>query len=278
MTPSESIYEPELATIESVKDLSSTEKLFRISLQSGKPLGHKPGQFVEVSIFGVGEAPISLSSSPTDGKGTFELGIRKVGNVTNAIHNLKKGSTIGIRGPFGTNFPIEETKGQDLLFVAGGIGLIPSRSFINYVLANRSDYGRVIILFGAKTPAERIFTDELEKWRSNDSIEYHETVDHGDNKWKGNVGVITTLFSKLKIEPKKTTAMIVGPPIMYRFVIIECEKKGILSNNITVSLERRMKCGVGKCGHCQIDNVYVCQDGPVFKYSDIREQGLKEAI
>lgn len=274
----ESIYEPELAQIKNIKDLTATEKLFTISLSGGKPLGHKPGQFVEVSVFGIGEAPISVSSSPTQGNGTFDLGIRKVGNVTGVIHGMKEGDTVGIRGPFGTHFPYEETKGRDLLFVAGGIGLVPARSFINYVIHNRKDYGRVIILFGAKTPREQIFTDELAKWRTSSDIEYHETVDKGDPTWKGNVGVITTLFKNISINPSKTTAIVVGPPIMYRFVIKECKDKGLADRDIIVSLERRMKCGVGKCGHCQINKVYVCQDGPVFKYSDIQEKNLKEAI
>lgn len=262
----ESLYLPELAQIKRVETLTATEKLFEVGLE--KSLGHKPGQFVEVSVFGVGEAPISVSSSPTRGNGTFELAVRKVGNVTGALHNMKAGDSIGIRGPFGTNFPLEETKGRDLLFVAGGIGLVPARSFINYAIDNRKKYGRIIVLFGAKAPKERLFINELSKW--HEQIEFYETVDRGDETWKGNVGVITTLFPKIEIDPKKTTAIIVGPPIMYRFVLIECKKKEILDKNIFASLERRMKCGVGKCGHCQMNGIYVCQNGPVFRYSEIK--------
>lgn len=274
----ESIYQPEPATIKKVTNLTHTEKLFEITLDSAKPLGHKPGQFVEVSLFGIGEAPISISSSPTDGNGSFELGIRAVGNVTNAIHKMKAGDQIGIRGPFGTYFPYDELKGRDILVVAGGIGLIPVRSLINFVLSNRKDFGRLIILFGSRRPEEQLFTDELAKWRADETIEYFESADRGNDSWKGNVGVITTLFKGLKLDEENTTAAIVGPPIMYRFVILECKMKGITDNNIMVSLERRMKCGVGKCGHCQINNIYVCQDGAVFKYSDIVAQNLKEAI
>jgi len=270
-----SLYLPELATIKKVADLTATEKFFEIKLGSGRELGHRPGQFVEVSVFGIGEAPISISSSPTK-KGSFELAIRKVGNVTNAIHNMKPGDTIGIRGPFGTHFPCDETKGKDILFVAGGIGLVPARSFINYVLDNRKDYGRVIIFFGARSPKEQLYLDELAKWRKSGDVEYFETVDRGDDTWKGNVGVITTLFPKIKIEPTRTSCVIVGPPIMYRFVIKEALDRHIAAHNIYVSLERRMKCGVGKCGHCQINGVYCCQDGPVFKYSDITH--LTEAL
>jgi len=274
----ESIYEPQMGTIKKVTSLTAREKLFEISLNCGGSLDHKPGQFVEVSVFGFGEAPISVSSSPTQGNGTFELGVRKVGNVTGAMHNMEPGATLGIRGPYGTHFPYEELKGRDLLFVAGGIGLVPARSFINYVRDNRKDYGRVIILFGAKTPAEMLFTEELAEWRNDSNLEYYETVDKGDDTWQGNTGVITTLFSKIDINKEKTTAIVVGPPIMYKFALKECKDKGIADQDIIVSLERRMKCGVGKCGHCQINSTYVCQDGPVFKYSDILEKDLKEAI
>ncbi len=270
-----SIYLPQLAEIIRTEQLTKMEKLFEIRLLSGQDLGHQPGQFVEVSLFGIGEAPISISSSPTK-KGSFELAVRAVGNVTNALHKLEKGAIIGIRGPFGKGFPVAEMKGKDILFVAGGIGLVPLRSLINYVLDKRSDFGRVLILFGAKTPAEQLFLNELALWRGRPDLEYWETVDRADAKWKGNVGVITTLFPKINIDPEKTIAVIVGPPVMYRFAILEAQVKGIPDEQIIVSLERRMKCGVGKCGHCQINHLYVCQDGPVFKYAQIKD--IKEAI
>jgi sulfite reductase subunit B len=270
-----SIYLPSLAEIVRTEQLTKMEKLFEIKLQNNQELGHQPGQFVEVSLFGIGEAPISVSSSPTK-KGSFELAVRAVGNVTKTLHTLNRGATLGIRGPFGKGFPIEEMKGKDILFVAGGIGLVPLRSLINYVLDNRSHFGRVFVLFGAKTPAEQLFLDELAKWRQSKDMEYWETVDRSDGQWKGNVGVITTLFPKITVDPQKTIAVIVGPPIMYRFAILEAQVKGIPDDQIIVSLERRMKCGVGKCGHCQINHIYVCQEGPVFSYAKIKD--LKEAI
>jgi sulfite reductase subunit B len=270
-----SIYLPSLAEIVRTEQLTKMEKLFEIKLQNDQELGHQPGQFVEVSLFGIGEAPISVSSSPTK-KGSFELAVRAVGNVTKTLHTLNRGATLGIRGPFGKGFPIEEMKGKDILFVAGGIGLVPLRSLINYVLDNRSHFGRVFVLFGAKTPAEQLFLDELAKWRQSKDMEYWETVDRSDGQWKGNVGVITTLFPKITVDPQKTIAVIVGPPIMYRFAILEAQVKGIPDDQIIVSLERRMKCGVGKCGHCQINHIYVCQEGPVFSYAKIKD--LKEAI
>ncbi|MDI6726951.1 MAG: FAD/NAD(P)-binding protein [Smithellaceae bacterium] len=270
-----SIYLPQMAEIVRTERLTAMEKLFEIRLKNGRDLGHVPGQFVEVSLFGIGEAPISVSSSPTR-KGSFELAVRAVGNLTKALHALDKGATIGIRGPFGQGFPIDDLKGKDILFVAGGIGLVPLRSLINYVLDNRKDFNRVIILFGARSPAEQLFLPELARWRASSELSYLETVDRAEGDWQGNVGVITTLFPKISVDPARTVAVIVGPPVMYRFAILEAQVKGIPYDQIIVSLERRMKCGVGKCGHCQIDDLYVCQDGPVFTYARIKD--IKEAI
>ncbi|HQO76924.1 MAG TPA: FAD/NAD(P)-binding protein [Thermodesulfobacteriota bacterium] len=271
----ESLFLPGAAEIIKVEKLTETEKLFEFKFKNGQELGHAPGQFVEVSLFGYGEAPISVSSSPTK-HGAFELAVRKVGNVTGALHRMEAGATVGIRGPFGRGFPVDEIKGKDVLFVGGGIGLVPLRSLINYVLDNRQDYGRIIIFFGARSPKERLFTAELEQWKNRKDAEFFETVDRGDDSWNGNVGVITTLFPKVDIDPKNMYAVIVGPPIMYRFAILEALSKGITEDKIIVSLERRMKCGLGKCGHCQIQHLYCCKDGPVFKYSEIK--GIKEAI
>jgi len=273
--PETELYIPRLAELVGVTELTPREKVFEFRLLDGRPLGQRPGQFVEVSVMGIGEAPISISSSPTR-DGTFQLAIRKVGDVTNALHNLKRGDTVGIRGPFGNGFPLETLEGKDILFVAGGIGLFPLRSLIQYVLDRRNSYGKVILLFGARSPAERLFLDELAAWSKNPQIEFRETVDVGDESWKGNVGVITTLIPKVVIDPKKTQAVVVGPPIMYRFVIVELKKRGLPDESIIMSLERRMKCGVGKCGHCQINSVYVCQEGPVFTLAQLRN--LKEAV
>jgi NAD(P)H-flavin reductase len=270
------IYLPVGATVAAAADMTASEKFFAFRFPSGKPLGHMPGQFVEVMVPGVGEAPISLSSSPTR-PDTFEMVVRKCGNVSAALHALAPGSTVGIRGPFGTTFPVDkEMKGQDLLFICGGIGLVPVRSAIQYVLDHRKDYGKVTILFGTKNPAERLFAEEVKQWGAQPNTTYLETVDRGDAQWKGNVGVITTLMPKLKIDPAKTVAIVCGPPIMYKFVIIELHKMGMADGRIYVSLERHMKCGVGKCGHCQINNLYVCQDGPVFRFSDVTS--IREAI
>lgn len=275
LTPKASLHLPRLAELVRVEPLAQNEKVFEFKLKDGKELGHKPGQFVEISLFGIGEAPISISSSPTK-KGTFELAIRAAGNVTNALHGLGKRATVGIRGPFGNGFPVDKFKNKDVLIVAGGIGLFPLRSLISYLRDNRADFGRLIVLFGCRAPVERLFCDELCQWGGCTDMEFLETVDTCDDSWTGNVGVITTLFPKISFEASKTYAVVVGPPVMYRFVIAECAKKGIPEDQIILSLERRMKCGVGKCGHCQINNVYVCQEGPVFTYAELKK--LKEAV
>ena len=263
------IYCPEPATLVKVQPVTEMECFFDLRLDSGKELGHKPGQFVEVSIAGIGEAPFGVSSSPTR-PGSFHLVLRRVGNVSGALHRLKAGAKVGIRGPFGKPFPVDDAmKGQDILFISGGIGLVPVRSAIQYVFDHRRDYGAVTILFGTKSPAERLFTDEVEEWKRQPDTMYLESVDRADSSWQGNVGVITTLMPKLKIDPARTVAVICGPPIMYKFVLVELNKMGITSERSYVSLERHMKCGVGKCGHCQINGLYTCQDGPVFRYSDL---------
>ncbi len=264
-------YVPEKATIKKITQLTETEKLFLLSLDSGQSLGHAPGQFVEVSLFGIGEGPISISSPPAKDN-TFELGVRAAGNLTRALHGLKAGDAIGVRGPFGHGFPVETLMGKDLLFVAGGIGLVPLRSLIKYSLEHRDAFGRIIILFGSRSPKERLFTDELAAWSKQKDVEFLETVDRSEEGWTGNVGVITTLFKKITIDPRKTAVMIVGPPVMYKYALLEVKEKEVPRQNIFLSLERRMKCGLGKCGHCQINNYYVCQEGPVFAYPQIEDK------
>jgi NAD(P)H-flavin reductase len=272
----EQLFLPEMARIEKIEQIAALEKVFTLELPGGKSLGHRPGQFVEASVFGVGEAPISISSSPSRSNGTFELCVRKVGDVTAALHSLKVGDKVGIRGPFGHGFPIESFRGKDMLFAPGGLGLAPLRSLINQVLDERALFGRVIILYGARNPSELLFKDELERWSERSDVELLLSVDRGDESWTGNVGVITTLFKFISIYPRNTVAVTVGPPVMYRFVLMELLGKGISEGNIYLSLERRMKCGVGKCGHCQINHIYACQSGPVFSYRDIK--GLEEAL
>jgi sulfhydrogenase subunit gamma (sulfur reductase) len=265
-----SLYVPEPAKLIEVETLSEKEKLFRIQLMSGEELDHYPGQFVQVSIPGIGEAPISISSSPTRGP-LFELGVRAVGNVTRALHRLQTGDRIGIRGPFGNGFPIGELTGRDLFFIAGGIGLFPLRSMIQYSVDRRHHFGKIFLLYGCREPAEELFRQELGNWRTREDIKILESADKCpiDAAWEGSIGVITTLFPGVDINAERTTALIVGPPVMYRYVVAECLKKGMEKERILLSLERRMKCGMGFCGHCQINDKYVCLNGPVFTYAEL---------
>ena len=275
-TSSADIYLPSIATVLRSEPMTSMERFLEIELDDRPALGQKPGQFVSLSIPGIGEAPLSISSMAT-GNGTFQIVVRNVGAVTAALHRLVKGDKLGVRGPFGTHFPVDSAlRTQDVLFICGGIGLVPVRSAIQHVLANRKDYGRVMIVSGTRTPAERLFHGELDAWRRMPDVTVLETVARRDQTWSGPEGVITILMPLLKIDPARTIAVICGPPIMYKFVIIELKKMKMAECNIYVSLERHMKCGVGKCGHCQINGLYACQDGPVFRYSDI--SSVKEAI
>ena len=269
------LYSPEISEIIAIKRFTDKEKWFEIKLPGGRSLNHQPGQFVQVSLFGAGEAPISVTSSPTK-KGSFELCVREVGMLTRIFHNLEIGSTIGIRGPFGIGFDVESFIGKDILIIGGGIGIVPLRSLINYVIDNRKDYGRLIILYGAKNPDELLYPDELKQWENSKDIELHVTVDQGTHTWNGNTGVITTLIPGLELDLPNTITAVVGPPVMYKFVLMSLKTKRIPNENIYLSLERRMKCGVGKCGHCQINHSYVCQDGPVYKYTELKN--LQEAI
>jgi len=272
---SKSLYNPLISKIIKVETLTPLEKRFEILLPGDLNLDHKPGQFVEVSLFGFGEAPISICSSPTKAP-SFELTVRNAGRLTDKMHLLTEGSQVGIRGPFGNGFDVAPFKKKDMRFVCGGIGLAPLKSLIDYTIDKRDDFGRIIILYGTKSPAEILFKSEIEDWSNRKDVEFHMTVDRADGDWKGNVGVITTLIPPVQLDVENTIATVVGPPVMYKFVIMALKGKRIPDDNIYLSLERRMKCGVGKCGHCQINDSYVCQDGPVYHYPRVKE--LEEAI
>jgi sulfhydrogenase subunit gamma (sulfur reductase) len=269
------IYLPQLATVADISRMDVTEKYLQLTMEDG-PFDFIPGQFVEVSVAGIGEAPITISSSPTRAD-SFELVVRKVGRVSGAIHNLRRGDKVGIRGPLGKGvYPVEECKGRNLVFICGGIGMVPQRSFINYVLDNRGDYGEVAILQGTKSYDLRLFTPEIEAWSKRGDVQMLETLDEGDARWQGNVGVVTKLVSKVQTDLKSAMILVCGPPIMYKFVLMALAEYAVPHESIFLNLERKMKCGVGKCGHCQINNVYVCMSGPVFRYSDLAS--LPEAI
>ncbi len=263
-----SLYLPTIATIEAITVETKLEKVFTIRLPGGQNIGHVPGQFVMVSVPGVGEAPISIMSSPSRTGETFKLCIRKAGDLTGVIHQLKPGDEIGIRGPFGRGFPVEQFHGKDLLIAPGGLGLAPALSLIDEVLDNRDKFGRLIILYGARNPSELLFANDREVWQKRKDVECLVTVDRPDDTWKGHVGVITRLFEHIEINPYQTVAVTIGPPVMYRFVVMELLGKGLTAEQIWMSFERRMKCAVGKCGHCQVNHRYSCQDGPAWTYAE----------
>lgn len=269
------IYLPEPATIVESRMLNKTERYLRLKIDAGQ-WPYVPGQFAEISIAGIGESPLTIASCPccTDG---LEIIVRKVGNVTNAIHQLDVGSRLGIRGPLGRGvYPIEQTKGRDIVFICGGIGLVPQRSFIKYVLDHRKDYGRIVILQGVRDMDQRLLEDELAQWAQEPDVTVIETLDRPDPRWSGHVGVVTTLIPKVFVELNKAVVSVCGPPVMYKFVLMALREYNVPYEDIYLNLERKMKCGVGKCGHCQINHFYCCMDGPVFRYSQLI--GVPEAI
>lgn len=237
----------------------------------GEQLEVGPGQFTMLYAFGVGEVPISVSSAP------LVQTIRAVGPVTRALCASRPGTVVGVRGPFGTNWPVEQAKGSDLLIVAGGVGLPPVRPALYHALANRGDYGRLILLYGARTPDDIVFRKEIERWRSRMDLEVDVTVDSASDGWRGKVGVVTTLIPRAAIDPNSTAALVVGPEIMMRFTARALVDEGLPAERIWISMERSMKCGVALCGHCQFGPSLICRDGAVYPYPAIEPYlGVRE--
>ena len=226
-----------------------------------------PGQFNMLYLPGIGEVPISISTDPGE---PGELGhtIRYAGNVTRAIGRLRVGDVVGLRGPYGSAWPLEQVRGQDLCIVTGGIGLAPLRPVIYTVIRNRVDFGQVLLLYGARTPDDLLYTDEFQAWQAQE-IQIHTTVDRADMSWKSHVGVVPMLFYQLRLDSKRTSVLTCGPEIMMRFVIYEAMARRIPKERIYISMERNMKCGVGLCGHCQLGPAFICKEGPVLPYSQV---------
>jgi NAD(P)H-flavin reductase len=265
---------PETATIEDIKDEIRDVKTFYMSLDNkelDKNFKIKSGQFIMCTVFGAGEFAVSLPPSPENDR--FHLTVRKVGSVTNALHELKAGDKVGIRGPFGNGFPFEEIKGKNIIYVAGGIGLIPLRSSIVHVLQHKKEFGRVLVLHGARTPDDLMYKENLKEWQSFPGFETYITVDVGTPGWTGEVGFVHTLFDKANLPVENTVAFVCGPPVMFNTVIGELLKRGLRDDCIISTLERHMKCGVGKCQHCAIGRTLVCTDGPVYTYRQIKTLG-----
>ena len=272
--PDPQLFVPRTGRIVEVREMTWREKYYRLALP--EPLGSRPGQFVMVSVPGVGEAPISISSGPR-GDNVLEIVVRKAGSVTGVIHGLAVGDTMGIRGPFGTGFPIEKFHGKDMLFVCGGLGLAPLRSLILPVIGEPDRFGKVTILSGCRVPSEELYRDEIKGWARPGKVDVIRAVERTDNQpWDGDMGLVTAPIPRLDLDPERTIAALCGPPVMYKFVIMELDRRGLPHGQIYIDLERRMKCGVGKCGHCQINQYYCCYHGPVFNFGEVKH--LPEAL
>lgn len=264
-------YIPFNATIIEISDLNKESKRFKLNLS--KDFSYLPGQFVKVTVFGVGESAIGVTDSMAD-EG-FELAVRNTGGlVTSALHQKKIGAVIGIRGPFGRPFPLDTFKGKNILFIGCGIGLWPIRSCIKDITHKRSDYGKLEILIGVKEPKLFTFNDDVQEWMDREDMTVKRTCDgcNADDNWSGDVGLITKLTDNLEIEnPNNWVIMCCGPPVALKFIARSLNNKGFSDNQIWVSLERRMQCGIGKCNHCLINGTtYVCRDGPVFTMAEIK--------
>ena len=262
---------PDLCRIERV--IKETYDTFTIELSpedAYREFAYEPGQFNMLYVFGVGEIPISISGDPARPQRIVHT-TRAVGTVTNAMRKLKVGDSLGLRGPFGTPWPVDAAKGQDIVLIAGGIGLAPLRPALYQILSQREAFGKIVLLYGTRSPDDILFRKELNQWRARFDLEVHVTVDYANNDWRGNVGVVTKLIPHAPFDPANTIAMICGPEVMMRFSVVELQKRGLSSENIYVSMERNMKCAIGLCGHCQFGAVFICRDGPVFAYSQVQD-------
>ncbi|NWF89840.1 MAG: FAD/NAD(P)-binding protein [Ignavibacteriaceae bacterium] len=268
------IYKPELMVIKNIIDETKDTRTFKLQFKDeeiAKSFSFKAGQFGEYSLFGEGESTFCIASSPTR-SGYIECSFKKVGKVTSALAKLDVGDVIGFRGPYGNYFPIEEMKGKNVLFIAGGIGLAPVRCVIWNVLDLRKDFKAVTIVYGARSVEDLIYKKELDEWQSMPDVKTFVTVDPGgqSNDWKGEVGFVPAIVEKAVQQSENTIAIVCGPPIMIKFTIPVLTKLGFAEENIITTLENRMKCGLGKCGRCNVGNVYVCKDGPVFTYQQLK--------
>lgn len=240
-----------------------------LELDDGAELFFAPGQFNMLMAFGVGEAPISMSGDPAK-TGRLVHTIRAVGPVSAALAALSEGAPVGVRGPYGVGWPTEEAAGRDVVIVAGGLGLAPLRPAIYRLLADRTRYRRLTLLCGARSPEDILFRREIESWRRRLDFDVEVTVDHAISEWRGHVGVVTTLVPRAAFDPSQTVAMICGPEIMMRFAAAALCNAGLPQEAIHLSMERNMKCAIGHCGHCQLGPVFICRDGPVFRYDRLR--------
>jgi len=259
---------PYTATVRAIRPEAYGISTFSLEYNDPQaPLGFQPGQFNMLCLPGFGEVAISICSDPNSPR-TMEHTVRYAGGVTRAIGRLRVGDTVGMRGPYGTSWPMHLTEGKDLMLVSGGIGLAPLRPVILEALHRRSSFGRVLLLYGGRTPQDLLYTSEFEKWQDG-GIEMHVSVDRADETWKGQVGVIPMAFYRTRLDYRNTLVLTCGPEIMMRFVIYEAMARRIPKEAIYLSMERNMKCAIGFCGHCQLGPVFICKQGPIFRFSQI---------
>ncbi|MCM8786576.1 MAG: FAD/NAD(P)-binding protein [Candidatus Omnitrophica bacterium] len=263
-----SIYLPQKVKIEKIIQETPTIKTF--TFKSDGSFSFKTGQFVELTYPGIGEAPFTPSSNPFN-KEYFEVTIMKVGRVTELFHNAKEGDTLGLRGPYGNGYPLEEFEGKDILIVGGGVGLAPLRSLIFALLEEIDKYNKILIRYGARTPKDIVYKDYLKEWAKIKKVDLVVTVDVPQPDWDGNVGVVTTILKDLSFELKNAVSVVCGPPIMMKFVTLKLLEIGFSPSKIYLSMEKNMSCGLGKCGHCRLGKYYICKDGPVFRFEDIKD-------
>ncbi|MCL4465873.1 MAG: FAD/NAD(P)-binding protein [Chloroflexi bacterium] len=265
--------QPLSARIEAVRRENADTFTMDFALKNGyarRRYSFVPGQFNMLSLMGFEEAPISLASAPS-ADGRFQHTVKAVGRLTQALRGFKEGDTVGVRGPYGEPWPVGELKGKNLLAVAGGIGLAPLRSLLLHVFQHRAEYGKVTLLYGAKTPGEIVYGDELEGWGAQPETMVGLTVDRIDGRpWKYNVGVVPTLFEKVPVSAANCLALVCGPEVMLKFVLLDLFKRGFPPERIFVSMERRMRCGIAQCGHCMFGPKFVCREGPVFRFDSIQ--------
>ena len=259
---------PQAARVESVRRETHDTLTLQVSPLAGEFQRFQPGQFSMLYVFGVAELPISISGDPETCP-PQSYTVRSVGQATAALVAHQPQAWLGVRGPFGRGWPMQQARGRDLVVIAGGIGLAPLRPVLYQAFRHRGDYGRVILLYGARSPEDVLYRQELRRWEQQPNTQVLTTVDYGGLNWRGNVGVVTTLFRRVRLEPAQTVALVCGPEIMMRYVALELERRGVEQKNIYLSMERNMKCGIGLCGHCQFGPAFTCKDGPVFSYDQL---------
>ena len=269
----ENPFVPYLATLKMATPLTLDIKLLSVELQdpaARDSFDYKPGQFASLSAFGEGEAPFCIVSLPRQGDG-LEFAVRRIGTVTNALQELEPGDTLGVRGPFGNHFPLEDYKGKNMVIIGGGIGMAPLRPVINRILERRDDYGQLLIVNGARTPQDLVFQPEFPTWMKAPGTALELTVDRGDEQWEGRVALVPNVVKELAPSPDNAIAITCGPPIMIRYTLAALRSLGFKDNQIVTTLEAKMKCGLGKCARCNIGDKYICRDGPVFTLEQISQ-------